>query len=91
MKNLMQNLVYWGNQHLEVLLRHYGQRRQNRAGSEFDAIVDSDCCRGEFLPFKRLLFQSRGEEKVTNGEMAFYFYSSTEIMEILIGQKNKPN
>jgi len=43
-----------------------GQRCQNRAGLEFDAIVDVDCCRGEFLPFKRLFYQNRGENRVTS-------------------------
>ena len=32
-------------------LHHYGKRTEDKDGMPNDALVDEDCCRGEFLPF----------------------------------------
>ena len=40
------NLVYWGNTHLDMLLQHYGQSRENRDGVVFDAFINLEICKG---------------------------------------------
>ena len=56
----MDEMLFCGNRHLETLLHHYGSRQENVDGDVFDPLVDEDTCRGEFLPFKRLVFTHRG-------------------------------
>ncbi|KAK2187597.1 hypothetical protein NP493_160g00032 [Ridgeia piscesae] len=53
------HLTYWGNNYLETLLAHYGERQHNTEGKAFDAVIDKACCRGECLPFKRIVHDLR--------------------------------
>ena len=85
-------LLYWGNVHINVLLQHFGERQLNKDGLEFDALIHPDVCQGEFFPFKRLFHRNQGENKLDeNGVTTFSYNSSTQMMEILFGPKNKSN
>ena len=84
-----QELNQWRYNHLRIL-QNYGQRQQNRDKfefdaqrirfKEFDAHIGADIYKGEFLPFKRLLNQNRGE-KSSEGEITVV-HSSTKMVEI---------
>lgn len=77
-------LVFWGNKHLETLLQHYGASKKNAADKLFNPLVDPDSCRGEFLPFKRLVFQNLGESSTDdNDNETFHFFRPTELFEKL--------
>ena len=58
----MDEMLFWGNRHLETLLEHYGSRQENTDGDMFDALVDTDTCRGEFLPAARIHPPRRGND-----------------------------
>ena len=58
----VSQLAFWGNDHLDTLLWHYGVRLHNVGGQPFNPLVNDDTCRGEFLPFKRLMHAHRGVE-----------------------------
>ena len=81
-------LVYWGNGHLNVPLEHYAAGLQAVDGRRFDPLVDEDVCRGEFLRFKRLVFEKRGVETADGLQLR----RPTELMESLFaGSHGKPN
>ena len=77
-----EQLITWGNNHLETLLEHYGQQKVNKQDSIFDRLVDPDICRGEFLPFKRLVFRNR-QSATTLTEMMQQIFNGTN------GQSNR--
>ena len=80
-------LNQWGLDKLEVLLNHYGQRKDAHDGPR-DPLVDSDAARGEFLMFKRLVSQNRGREK-PDGEL--HVFRAEELFTAIFGGASRPN
>ena len=74
-----------GNKHLETLLAHYGERMTNSDGRSFDALVNADSCRGEFMPFKRLVLQHKGVE---DGDGNFTYHGPVELMKLIFSEGN---
>lgn len=85
-------LPLWGINHLETLLAHYGAHHDNREGERFAALVDADQARGEFLVFKRLVYQNRFS---TDGDDEWqeegHFARPTQLMMKIFGGPNMPN
>ena len=80
-------LVEWGNQHLTTLLQHYGMSKKNDENVEYEAIIDPTACMGEFLPFKRLVFNNLGESRHNNTtkQDKWHFYTPPELMKKVFG------
>jgi hypothetical protein len=80
-------LIEWGNQHLQTLLQHYGKLAKNNENLEYEAIIDPTACMGEFLPFKRLVFNNLGEIRhdSTTKQDKWHFYTPPEVMKKLFG------
>ena len=76
----------WGLGKLEVLLQHYGEARQTVNGLH-DPLIDGDAARGEFLMFKRLVAQNKGEER--DGEP--HVYRAEELFTKIFGGHNRAN
>ena len=68
-------------------LQHYSTRTEDKKGRSKDALVP-DCCRGgEFLPFKRTVFnKGRSEE---NGVV--HSLTTPELLTTMFGGKNSIN
>lgn len=66
-------------------MEHFGVQQTNRDGKKFDPLVDADRCRGEFLPFKRLVARNKGEER--DGQ--FQYLRPTELMKKLFDTTNR--
>ena len=56
-------------------------------GQPFDPLVNDDTCRGEFLPFKRLMHAHRGVE---TGD-GFTFRRPMEVLECMFSGDQKAN
>ena len=56
-------LIGWGNDFLQKLLKHYGRPAQTQGDVEFPLLVDSNGCMEEFLQFKLLVFDHLGKQK----------------------------
>ena len=85
-------LVEWGNQYL-ALLQHYGMPKENDENVEYEAIIDLTACMGEFLPFKRLVFNNRGESRHDNAtkQEKWHFYTPPELMKKVFGGNRLAN
>ena len=80
----------WGCNHLDTLLKHFGEGKMNVDGIQFGRMIDPVCCRGEFLTFKWTLNRNRGITKVDeDGNQHFHFYRPTELFKILFGGPHK--
>ena len=62
----IDELTYWGQQHLQTLLDFYGERKVNSAGAPFDPLTDEAgrqvdllAITGQFLVFKRRIWENR--------------------------------
>lgn len=85
-------LGHWGIGDLNILLDHYGKAKSNREGLRFPPLVDGDQCRGEFLPFKRLLHRNRGEYREdSNGGRYFHVFRPGQLLPKLFGGPNAGN
>lgn len=80
-------LVRSGNGNLEILLGHYGSPLENQTHVRFDSVVSADACRGEFLPFKRLVHHHLGENHRNNDGGVEYWHQFTplELMKCIFG------
>lgn len=80
-------LVGSGNGNLEILLGHYGSPLENQTHVRFDSVVSADACRGEFLPFKRLVHHHLGENRRNNDGGVEYWHQFTplELMKCIFG------
>ena len=80
-------LVSSGNGNLEILLDHYGSPLENQTRVRFDSVVSADACRGEFLPFKRLVHHHLGENRRNNDGGVEYWHQFTplELMKCIFG------
>ena len=80
------NLLTWGDQHLETLLNFYGKDRTNQEGLRFPSMVDSAECSAEVLPFKQLVVRNKGEQQLGyDGKEHFHYYKPPELMQKLFG------
>lgn len=86
-------LVGWGNGNLEILLGHYGSPLENQTHVRFDSVVSADACRGEFLPFKRLVHHHLGENRRNNDGGVEYWHQFTplELMKCIFGDHMQVN
>ncbi|KAJ7394643.1 hypothetical protein OS493_000463 [Desmophyllum pertusum] len=85
-------LVGWGNGNLQTLLDHYGCPMENQLRARFDSVVDSEACRGEFLPFKRLLHHNLGENRQNDaGVVRWHYYTPVEVMKHTFGDRMQVN
>ena len=76
----------WGCNHLDTLLKHFGEEKTNVDGIQFVRMIDPVRCRGEFLTFKRRLHRNRGVNKVDeDGNQRFHFYRPTELFGVVFG------
>ncbi|XP_071793337.1 zinc finger protein 862-like [Asterias amurensis] len=75
-------LTIWGNNHLQTLLNHFGKQQESRDGYMFDPLVDADQCKGEFLPFKRLVYRNLTEVDTDT------YITPTKLMERLFHKKD---
>ena len=76
----------WGCNHLDTLLKHFGEEKTNVDGIQFVRMIDPVHCRGEFLTFKQTLHRNRGVNKVDeDGNQRFHFYRPTELFKIMFG------
>lgn len=76
----------WGSNHLDTLLKHFGEGKTNADGIQFARIIDPVSCRGEFVTFKRTLHRNRGLNKVDeDGNQRFHFHRPTDLFKIIFG------
>lgn len=76
----------WGSNHLDTLLKHFGEGKTNADGIQFARIIDPVSCRGEFVTFKRTLHRNRGLNKVDeDGNQRFHFHRPTDLFKIISG------
>ena len=78
----------WGNDHLDVLLSHYGDGKRNTDGTFFNPVVDRDQCRNEFAVFKRVMFRNRSTV-TDDGEIPLL--RPMELFQKIFGQGNEHN
>ena len=85
-------LTYWGTGQLNTLLPHYGKKKQYRNSKTFEAVINPDEAREEFLPFKRALSRSCGEMiPDENCEEKMRYYSAPEVFQKLFCADGKNN
>ena len=76
----------WGSNHLDTLLKHFGEGKTNADGIQFARIIDPVSCRGEFVTFKRTLHRNRGINKVDgDGNQRLHFHRPTKLFKIIFG------
>ena len=80
-----EDLGRWGIAHLDTLLAHYGQPRENVHHQMFPALVCPETCRQEFLTFKRLVYRNRTTADVINGHPVERLLRPPELFARLFG------
>ena len=80
------HLNIWGLNYLEALLAHYGERKETPTGP-VDPLVNPDAARGEFLMFKRLVQENRGEDR----DEQFHVFRAEKLFEKLFSGANSHN
>ena len=78
----------WGNNHLDVLLAHYGVGKTNTYSTFFHPYVDREQCRNKLTVFKRVMFRNRSTMK-DDGEVRLL--RPIEFFQRIFGKENQHN
>lgn len=49
-----------GSNHLDILLKNFGEKKTKVDGIQFARMIGPVSCRGEFIAFKRTVHRNRG-------------------------------